>query len=149
VSDTLYRGAQPEDEGWAELRKMGIRTVVNLRLTHSDRDETEEHGPGYERISMEAWDADYDELVEFLQVVTDPEKQPVFVHCHHGADRTGLSVAAYRMAVQGWTAEEAVREMRDGGYGFHHIWGNLPRYLEELDVDQLRRDAGIEPEAGG
>ena len=31
VSTQLYRGAQPEDSGFAELKKLGIGIVVNLR----------------------------------------------------------------------------------------------------------------------
>jgi protein tyrosine phosphatase (PTP) superfamily phosphohydrolase (DUF442 family) len=149
VSDTLYRGAQPEDGGWAELKEMGIRTVVNLRLTRSDREDTERHGLGYARIRMEAWDVDEDELVEFLRFVQNPANQPVFVHCNHGADRTGLACAVYRVALQGWSPTDAAREMQDGGYGFHHIWTHLPDYIEQMDADRLRAGAGLETERTG
>ena len=145
VSDALYRGAAPEDEGWAELKAMGIRTVVNLQSFHSDRAETGEHGLGYEHITMKAWHAEYKEFVRFLSIVSDPANQPVFVHCMHGADRTGAMCAAYRVAVQGWTPEEAVRELRDGGYGFHDVWQNLLDDLHEMDWEQLAADAGLAP----
>ena len=67
-------------------------------------------------IGMEAWDADEDELVEFLKVLADPANRPVFVHCKHGADRTGTAVATYRVVCQGWTKEDAIDEMRSGGF---------------------------------
>ena len=103
VSDTLYRGAQPEEEGFAELKKMGIKTVVNLRTFHSDRDECAEAGLDYIKINMQAWEGETEEIVDFLKIVTDPEKQPVFVHCQHGADWTGTVCAFYRMAIEGWS----------------------------------------------
>ena len=145
VSDELYRGAQPKARGIRELKEMGVRTIVNLRLLHSDRDEIEEAGLttddiGYERIKMEAWDADDDEVVRFLRIVSDPARLPVFVHCKHGADRTGTMCAVYRIVVQGWTKEDAVEEMREGGFGFHAIWRGLPKYLLRMDVEEMKRE---------
>ena len=67
----------------------------------------------------------------------------MFVHCQHGADRTGTATAVYRIVVEGWTKDEAIREMTQGGYGFHPLWANLIRYVRELDVDRLRREAGL------
>ena len=143
VSRDLYRGAQPEPEGFRALERLGVKTVVNLRLVHSDRDEIEQSGVGkdafqYEHIRMEAWDADENEIVEVLRIVTDKTKAPVFIHCQHGADRTGTIVAAYRIVVQGWSKEEAISEMRDGPFGFHEIWTGLPKFLKEMDVERLR-----------
>ena len=37
----------------------------------------------------------------------------------YGDDRTGMMIAAYRMAVEGWTAEEARKEMN--AFGFHNV----------------------------
>ncbi|MHC4592918.1 MAG: fused DSP-PTPase phosphatase/NAD kinase-like protein, partial [Planctomycetota bacterium] len=108
VSESFYRGAQPTAGGFRELKKMGIKTVVNLRSFHSDRDEIGETGLAYEHIYMKSWNAEDEESVRFLQIVTDPARQPVFVHCKHGADRTGTMCAIYRVAVEEWTPEEAV-----------------------------------------
>ena len=143
VSDVLYRGAQPSEKGMKELEKMGIKTVVNLRSFHSDRDEMQGTKVGYEHITMKAWHAEEEELVRFLKIVSDKERQPVFVHCQYGADRTGTMCAAYRIAVQGWTKEEAIAEMTKGGFGFHGIWENLVEYIRKLDVEQIRKEAGL------
>lgn len=138
VSEILYRGAQPEDEGFAELKKLGIRTVVNFRSLHSDRSECEKNGLDYVKITAQAWEAEQDEVVDFLRNVADEERQPVFVHCQHGADRTGMMVAVYRIVEQGWSKEDAIREMTDGGYGHHSIWKGLVEYVRHLDVDALQ-----------
>lgn len=80
-----------------------------------------------------------DEAVDFLSVVRDPARQPVFVHCQHGADRTGMNVAIYRIVEQGWSKEDAITEMTSGGFGYHPIWTELVEYVEALDVEGLRR----------
>lgn len=143
VSDGLYRSAQPTAEGMQGLKKMGIKTVLNLRLLHSDRDEIGTTGLAYEHVQVEAWDADEDEVVRFLQIVTDPERAPVLVHCKHGSDRTGMMCAIYRVAVCGWSKEDAVEEMAEGGFGFHGIWDNLLDYVEGLDIPSIKEKAGI------
>ena len=84
--------------------------------------------------------------VAFLQIVADPNRAPLLVHCQHGADRTGLMSALYRVAVQGWTKEEALREMTEGGFGFHKIWKNLPVWLERLDIEAIKKKAGMGPD---
>ena len=92
---------------------------------------------------MKAWRAETEDMVRFLRVVTDPARRPVFVHCVHGADRTGLMAAVYRVAVQGWSKDEAIREMTPGGYGFHPIWKNIPAALRKLDVERLKAKVGL------
>jgi protein tyrosine/serine phosphatase len=143
VGDGYYRGAQPSAEGMKELERMKVKTVINLRAVNSDRDEIGDAGLAYEHISFKAWHAEDEDVVKFLKLVTDPERKPVFVHCQHGADRTGMMTAIYRIAIEGWTKDEAIAEMTQGGFGFHEIWKNLVEYVRELDVERLKREAGI------
>ncbi|MHC4951987.1 MAG: fused DSP-PTPase phosphatase/NAD kinase-like protein, partial [Planctomycetota bacterium] len=117
--------------------KLGIKTVVNLRSLHSDRDELEGTTLAYEHIRMEAWDPELDEIEAFLKIATDPDKQPVFVHCLHGADRTGTMVAVYRIVVQDWNKQKAIDEMQKGPFGFHEIFSGLPEFIEELEIEAL------------
>jgi len=143
VSDDLYRGAQPTAEGFRELQRMGIKTIVNLRSMHSDRDELGDLPLAYREIPMGAWHPEQEDVIEFLRIVTDPEQRPVFVHCQHGADRTGVIVASYRIIVQGWSKDEAIAEMMKGGFGFHWIWINLPRFIRNLDVETISHEIGL------
>ena len=145
VSDAYYRGAQPTAEGMRELERLGVKTVVNLRAVNSDRDELGDAGLAYEHISFKAWHAEDEDVVRFLRIVTNPERQPVFVHCQHGADRTGMMTAIYRIAVEGWSKEDAIAEMTLGGFGFHAIWKDLPVYVQTLDVERIGGEAGVTP----
>lgn len=143
IDNHLYRSAQPTKEGVKKLKEMGIETIVNLRSFHSDRFEISNTGMGYEHIYMKAWHPEQKEIVRFLQIVTNPKRTPVLVHCQHGADRTGTMTALYRIIVQGWSKEDAIREMMEGGFGFHGIWKNLPRWIQELDIEAVKKEAGL------
>lgn len=143
VSDGLYRSAQPTAEGMRSLKKLGVVTIINLRSFHSDRDEIGSTGLAYEHIYMKAWHPERKEAVRFLQIVTNEKCTPVVVHCQRGSDRTGAMIALYRIAVQKWSKEEAIREMSEGGYGYHAIWSNLPTWIRDLDIGSIRHDAGI------
>jgi protein tyrosine phosphatase (PTP) superfamily phosphohydrolase (DUF442 family) len=144
VSDTLYRSAQPSAEGMRNLRAIGVETIVNLRSFHSDRHEIGDTGLAYEHIYMKAWHPEEDDAVRFLQIVANPRRDPVLVHCQHGADRTGTMCALYRVAMQGWTNEEAIEEMSQGGFGFHGLWDNLIQWINALDVERIKKRAGIQ-----
>jgi protein tyrosine phosphatase (PTP) superfamily phosphohydrolase (DUF442 family) len=143
VSQDLYRSKQPTAEGFKNLKKTGIKTVVDLITMHSDSSLLKDTGLDYVHIDMKSWHAEEEDAVKFLKIVTDPKRTPVLVHCKHGADRTGTMCAVYRIAVQGWSKEEAIKEMIDGGYGFHKIWSNLPRWIRNLDVKKIKKEAGI------
>ena len=138
ISDDLYRGQQPSAEGFAELKKLGIKTVVNLRAHHSDTDELEGIDLEYVSIPMDTWNPELEHVQAFLEVVTDESKLPVFVHCMHGSDRTGTMVAVYRMVVQDMEKDKAIEEMTKGPFGYHKMWKGLPEFLNELDVEKLK-----------
>ncbi len=140
VSGTLYRGAQPLDQaGYARLKSLGVKTVISLRAFHSDREWVEANGLKYEEIKFNTWHPEEEDVVRFLKIVTSTNQGPVFVHCQHGADRTGMMCAIYRMTVEGWSRQDAMTEMTKGGFGFHSMWKNLLGYLEKIDVPSLRK----------
>lgn len=139
VSDLLYRCAQPTAAGFKQLEKMGIRTIINLRSEHSDTDELAGTNLRYYEIPSKATTVREADLLKFLKLVTNPAEGPYLVHCHHGADRTGLFVAVYRVVVQGWSKEEAIREMQKGRFGFHNTYTNIVKYLQSFDPEKFRR----------
>jgi PelA/Pel-15E family pectate lyase len=131
VAPGLYRGSAPEAQGVLTLKKLGIRTVVNLRHFHGSSEERalRSHGIGYERIVLESSDAPSDaDVRRFLEIVTDPGRRPVYFHCWRGKDRTGAMCAAYRMAIEGWSLEDARNEMH--AFGFYKGWRDLARFVD-------------------
>ena len=141
VSPVLYRGAQPTAEGMKTLKSMGVKTIINLRSFHSDRDEIGDTGLGYEHMYTKTWHIEEKEIVRFLQLVTNKDRTPCFVHCMQGVDRTGTMCAVYRIVMEGWDKEEAIKEMT--AIGHNTVWKNLPKLLRELDVEDIKKKAGI------
>ena len=136
VTPTLWRSSLPDAQGFAAADALGIRTIVNLRPT-ADTPVTPTHAT-LAHIPVWTWHVTDDEIFDFLRIASDPAQQPVLVHCQHGADRTGVMIAAYRVVVQDWNKDDAIREMQGGAFGYHAIWTNLPRVIRRLDVAKMR-----------
>jgi len=143
ISETIYRGAQPTKEGFIELKKMGVKTIINLRANHSDRELIKGLGFQYVEIPFNAGDTDEKNVIKFLKVVTEPNNGIMFVHCQHGSDRTGMMIAVYRMFVQGWNADEAMEELPS--FGFHEIYHSIRQYLKNFDVQSMRQKVKSAP----
>ena len=145
VTPAIYRSAQPREGAQDALNELGIRSVISLRWSADKPDLL----PDTNRIHapIESWDVDHFEVMRALKALVDPANQPVLLHCRHGADRTGTVIAAYRMVVEGWSADAAIEEMREGGYNYHAVWTNMIRYLRKLDVDAARTELGLDATA--
>jgi tyrosine-protein phosphatase SIW14 len=123
VTPNLYRGARPTPEGLETLKGEGIDMVVDLRASTNRREEAavEKLGMSYVSIPSHCEFPKDKPWAEFLRVIQENPGKKIFVHCRLGEDRTGMAVAAYRMADEGWSADEAMREMRKFGFSeFHH-----------------------------
>ncbi len=140
VTPKLYRGGQPSDRGYERLRQIGIKTVVNLRSEYDDRTKVEALGLQYVYFPLEATKPVSRETIQaFLDTVNNPTKQPVFVHCLRGVDRTGVMIAIYRVSAQGWSAERAYDEAREIGMRWWYLGPR--RQLFEF-AEQSRRASG-------
>lgn len=143
INEQLYRGAQPRRGSVAELKKLGVTTIVDLRgedaaLRDREREEAEGLGLRFVSIPVSGWTPPTDaQVAEFLALFRSGPKERVFVHCRFGEDRTGVFVASYRMALEGWTPQKALGEMYF--FGFNHFWHpamrtfvrDFPRRLSE------------------
>jgi tyrosine-protein phosphatase SIW14 len=125
INEGLYRGAQPNEQGLAELKKLGITTIVDLRAedrgkSEWERQQAEKLGMRFVHIPIAGFAAPTnEEVAQFLSLFRDSQ-QRVFVHCLLGEDRTGVFVATYRMSVQKWPVAQAMREMNS--FGFNGFW---------------------------
>jgi protein tyrosine/serine phosphatase len=137
LNEYLYRGAQPKEEGIEELKKLGIDTIVDLRgerrgLMEKERAHAESLGMRLVNIPGTGWTAPRDEqIAQFFALVSETPRRKIFLHCWFGGDRDGMFLAAYRIAFDGWTAEQAIHEMR----AFHYnefLHPNMKWYVRKF-----------------
>ena len=146
VTPVLYRSAMLDRADVAQLQALGVKTVISLRSFHSDTEVLKDSGIRTVRIPINTWAIRDRHVIEAMRSIRAAEEHgPVLLHCLHGADRTGMMVAMYRMLYQHWPRQRALDELRNGGYGYHAVWKNIERYLSRVDIDKIRRQIGGPP----
>jgi len=147
VDDHVYRGAQPTEQGFKSLAKLGIKTIVDLRES-GDRSLVEEKmvraaGMEYVAVPMNGMETpSNDKVVKVLALLEDTSTGPVFVHCKRGADRTGAVIACYRMEHDRWKNDQALTEAKSLGMSFFER--AIQRYVREFKPRTLdASSAGI------
>jgi protein tyrosine/serine phosphatase len=145
VEDRFFRSAQPNAQGFKGLAEAhGVRTVVSLRAFNADEPLANGLDLRLVRFRIHTWNIKRDHVVSALRTVRTAAKEAsVLLHCQHGADRTGLISALYRILYQGWSKDAALDEMQNGKFGYHAVWGNIPRFIARVNVERLRGEVGI------
>ena len=136
IAPGVYRSGIPtQAEGYAQLKQMGMKTVVSLLQPYETAGKPSEAaafagmGIGYADIPVDWTDwPPFQQIDEALTIMTDPSKQPVLIHCTCGNDRTGIFSASYRVVVQGWTPEQAAAEAKADYWKFPAM-GDLAQFL--------------------
>jgi protein tyrosine/serine phosphatase len=132
ISETYYRGAQPDGRDYTDLAALGVKTVIDLQEDGlaTERQFVESAGMRFFRIPMNTRRAPTsDDLSQFLQLVNDPANQPVYVHCAGGRHRTGVMTAVYRMTHDGWNSDQAFREMKQYDFGADFLHPEFKRFV--------------------
>lgn len=150
VSDRLHVGGQPSKEGLARLKRMGVKTVINVRESDSaerrEKKACEELGMGYVALPVPCGGPLSDGTVEaFFGIVRDPNRAPVLLHCMTGRDRASTFAALYRIAEEGWTADDAYAEMVRNE--FNTGLTDLSQYV--YDFAKRKRTARAPTDEGG
>ena len=133
ISDTYYRGAQPQGRDYADLAALGVKTVINLTSHDAMADEqelVEAAGMKYVALPMTTRvNPTPEQLAAFLALVNDSATGPVFVHCVGGKHRTGVMSAVYRMTRDEWTGERAFKEMKQFNFGADFLHPEFKKFV--------------------
>lgn len=141
MTPRLYRGGQPTAEGLESLQKMGVSIIIDMRGGTNKTEKSAVTKLGMLYISI-PWHCPFptdEPFARFLKVIDDNPGKKLFVHCRLGDDRTGLAIATYRMANDGWSPDEAMNEMKEFGFkgihpaicpGIAHYERHFPEHLK-------------------
>jgi protein tyrosine phosphatase (PTP) superfamily phosphohydrolase (DUF442 family) len=125
LNGSIFRGEQPGSKDYPAIARLGVKTIIDLRLDvkGESRGLAESAGMQYINIPIDDHKQPTDEHVAtFLKTLDDPNTGSVYVHCAGGRHRTGSMIAIYRMVHDGWTAEKAYDEMLK--YDFYTAYGH-------------------------
>ncbi len=140
VTPILFRSAQPDAAGFANLAKsLKVKTVIDLRESQTDAAYLGASKINAYYVPMNALHITNEEIIAALTLIKAHQGEgPILVHCQHGADRTGVVIAMYRIIYQGWSKAQAIDEMKNGGYNFHSIFFNIPAFINNADIPALK-----------
>jgi protein tyrosine/serine phosphatase len=137
MSPTLYRSALPSRGAVPLLNHLHVVTVINF-LPQADSDWLSDPAIKQVQLPYRTNHVDDSDVLKALRAIQSAEADgPVLMHCKHGSDRTGLMAAMYRVVVQGWSKEQALKEMTEGGFGDSQHFHDSVRYVMQADVDRL------------
>ena len=143
LDDKLFRSEQLTEKDYELLRKNNINTLINLRFfdRNDDRQAFGKTSLTLVNTPLLTWSITPQEVARVLwQIEQHQRNGAVLIHCYHGADRTGLISAMYRVIYQNWELSEAKREMMQGPYGFHSVWKNIEGFFTEKNINEIKQE---------
>jgi protein tyrosine/serine phosphatase len=142
VSPFVFRSEQTSKELIPLLQQNKIQTVINLRTSNKDIKVLNNIDIHVIHIPIRTWAMSKEDLLQVMKAIknTQQSNQNVLIHCYHGSDRTGASIAMYRIIFENWSTEAALNEMKHGGYGFHPIWTNIEKLFSAENIKWIQHE---------
>ena len=134
MDDRFYRGAQPDESDYKDLKALGVKTVIDLQDHPSNYEKRDVEALGMRYVNIPMSDSSYpkqDSVDAFLKLVKDPATGTMFVHCAGGRHRTGVMGAVYRFNVNHWNLDQAYTEMKDYDFYTRFGHGDLKTFVED------------------
>ena len=141
ISSDVFRSEQPSIDLIPSLEAHQINTIINLRARNEDAKVLKDQPFNLVHIPINTWAINRKDLLEAMRVIqtAKQQNQKILVHCYHGSDRTGATIAMYRIIFEHWAIEDAVKEMKQGGYGYHIIWKNIDHLFTPENVEWIQQ----------
>jgi len=120
LNENIWRSGQPSADGYSQLAKQGLKTVVNLREEYPQDKDLIPEGVKYVYIPITDQHAPtVEQAKQFLEIAQNPDNWPVLVHCHGGEGRAGVMSAVVRRSLDGWDADKTLKET--GNFRIKHL----------------------------
>ena len=144
MDDRFYRGAQPDESDYKDLKALGVKTVIDLQDHPSNYEKRDVEALGMRYVNIPMSDSSYpkqDSVDAFLKLVKDPATGTMFVHCAGGRHRTGVMGAVYRFNVNHWNLDQAYTEMKDYDFYTRFGHGDLKTFVEDYSQKMPKASA--------
>lgn len=116
VESTIACGGSTKPEAIREIKNMGFKSVINLRLASEEGAQVEEEGAVVKSVGMNYVHLPFNmqtpdpKLIDnFIAAVTAPANQPAYVHCAAGGRAAALWMVK-RVLADGWDETRALTE---------------------------------------
>ena len=140
ISADVFRSEQPNANLASQIKEHQIDVVINLRNRDLDSTQLKDQNLKLIHIPINTWSINREDLLQVMFEIQQAKafEQKMLIHCYHGSDRTGASIAMYRIIFEDWSTQEALDEMKYGGYGFHPIWINIEKIFTPENIRWIR-----------
>ena len=144
MDDRFYRGAQPDESDYKDLKALGVKTVIDLQDNPTGYEKRDVEALGMRYVNLPMSDSSYPKQASvdaFLKLINDPSTGVMFVHCAGGRHRTGVMGAVYRFNVNHWSLDQAYTEMKDYDFYTRFGHGDLKTFVEDYSQKMPKASA--------
>lgn len=135
VNDELYRGGQPDLKAMQQLKVLGVKSIINLRMANDgwrgEQAAATASSIVYTNIPLVPLSAPTDAQIATMLAAISSMPKPVFVHCQYGIHRTGMVIACYRIEHDHWANSKALKEAEINGISRFEI--EMHNYIEHFN----------------
>ncbi|MBC8423456.1 dual specificity protein phosphatase family protein [bacterium] len=115
ISPRIITGAEPDGAaGFAELQKLGVKTIVSVTDATPDVEAARKYGIEYVHVPMDYEGVSPGQREKILGAATEASG-PVYIHCNSGRNRGATAAAICLIGIEGASHEEAVSWMKTRG----------------------------------
>jgi protein tyrosine/serine phosphatase len=146
MDDRFFRGGQPKQDEYQELKSLGITTVIDLRDDPESYEKTNVEALGMKYVNIAMSDKDYPasaKIEEFLKLVDDPSTGKFYVHCAGGRHRTGVMGAVYRFNHYNWNYDQVYAEMKKYDFYTRFGHGDMKKFVQDYAATRQNKSQQI------
>lgn len=139
VCDGVYSGGQPDsDEAFAELQRLGIKTIVSVDGAKPDLASAKRYGMQYVHIPIGYEGVPPSASLAIVRVSKE-RPGPIFYHCHHGKHRGPAAAAVAGICLGKMDARQAFAYLEKAGTGSEYkgLWRDVREFQNPTPGTEL------------
>lgn len=139
VANNVFRGGQPvTPDDYYFLRNFATIIKLNHELLETESLFCKHYGIQFRHIPLSGWFRPTINQLNDIAWEISVSPKPLFIHCTHGSDRTGLAILNYRIGKMKMPFDAAYKELMDNGHSKWMFWWN--KTIEEIRTKAVWQD---------